>query len=155
LEAPQDLGARAAMLYGASWAGLAIEHSMLGAAHSLANPLGARTGLAHGVAVGLALPAVVRFNAADPRAAARYAARARDAGLCAGGCDDGRALEALLEFLRAALRTAGVDPALGRHGVRARDVPALAAEAEGQWTARFNPRPVTGADFAELLRSAL
>ena len=39
LEDPNDLNARAAMQLGASLAGLAIENSMLGAAHALANPL--------------------------------------------------------------------------------------------------------------------
>jgi hypothetical protein len=39
LENPHDLEARGSMLLGASFAGLAIENSMLGAAHALANPL--------------------------------------------------------------------------------------------------------------------
>ena len=39
LTSPQDLTARGSMLLGASFAGLAIENSMLGAAHALANPL--------------------------------------------------------------------------------------------------------------------
>ena len=38
---------------------------MLGAAHALANPLTALCGIVHGVAVGLMLPHVVRFNAAE------------------------------------------------------------------------------------------
>src|SRR5688572_27967514 len=37
LAAPRDLEARGAMLLGACWAGLAIENSILGAAHSAAN----------------------------------------------------------------------------------------------------------------------
>ena len=55
--------ARADVLLGAALAGMAIENSMLGAAHAAANPLTARLGLVHGHAVGLMLPAVVRFNA--------------------------------------------------------------------------------------------
>ena len=51
-----------AVLLGAAWAGLAIENSMLGASHALANPLTARFGIAHGQAVGVMLPAVIRFN---------------------------------------------------------------------------------------------
>ena len=35
---------------------------MLGAAHALANPLTAHFGIAHGQAVGLMLPHVIRFN---------------------------------------------------------------------------------------------
>ncbi len=44
--------------------GLAIENSMLGAAHALANPLTAQFGVAHGQAVGMMLPHVIRFNGA-------------------------------------------------------------------------------------------
>ncbi|HPB76827.1 MAG TPA: iron-containing alcohol dehydrogenase, partial [Chromatiaceae bacterium] len=46
--------------FGAALAGLAIENSMLGAAHAAANPLTAGWGVIHGHAVGLTLPAVVR-----------------------------------------------------------------------------------------------
>ena len=40
------------MLLGAHEAGMAIEQSMLGAAHACANPLTARHGTPHGVAIG-------------------------------------------------------------------------------------------------------
>src|SRR5688572_32379223 len=72
LEAPTDLPARGAMLLGAHYAGIAIEQSMLGAAHACANPLTARYGTTHGVAIGVMLPHVVRWNAA--RVGERYAA---------------------------------------------------------------------------------
>jgi alcohol dehydrogenase len=61
---PADLEARGAMQLGAYWAGLAIENSMLGAAHACANPLTANYDTEHGVAVGLMLPQVVRWNGA-------------------------------------------------------------------------------------------
>ena len=48
-----DLTARGAMLWGAALAGLAIENSMLGAAHAAANPLTAHFGVPHGAAVGM------------------------------------------------------------------------------------------------------
>src|SRR5678815_5842350 len=56
-------GARGRMLLGAFLAGAAIDASMLGAAHACANPLTSRYGIAHGAAVMLMLPHVVRFNA--------------------------------------------------------------------------------------------
>ncbi len=59
---PGNLEARAAMQLGAAYAGVAIENSMLGASHALANPLTATYGTAHGQAVGMMLPHVVRFN---------------------------------------------------------------------------------------------
>ena len=50
LQHPADLEARGAMQLGAHLAGVAIEQSMLGAAHACANPLTARFGITHGVA---------------------------------------------------------------------------------------------------------
>ncbi|HTU26921.1 MAG TPA: iron-containing alcohol dehydrogenase, partial [Pirellulales bacterium] len=64
LDDPADLEARSAMQLGASFAGLAIENSMLGATHALANPLTAHYGIVHGQAIGLMLPHVIRFNGA-------------------------------------------------------------------------------------------
>src|SRR5205085_5911649 len=72
LKSPQDIDARSCMLLGAAWAGTAIENRMLGAAHSAANPLTAHFKIPHGHAVGLMLPHVVRFNAADHATAHAY-----------------------------------------------------------------------------------
>ena len=69
---PADVDARGAMLLGAHFAGMAIEASMLGAAHACANPLTARHNLPHGLALAILLPHVVRWNA--PVARERYAA---------------------------------------------------------------------------------
>lgn len=155
LAAPEDLEARGAMLLGATWAGLAIEHSMLGAAHSLANPLTARCGVPHGLAVGLALPAVVRFNAEDPEARRRYAELARVAGLAGDARSENSALDALLAFLQAALTLAGVARPLAQHGVTIDKLGALAEEASRQWTAQFNPRAVGPREFEGLLAATL
>ena len=45
---PTDEGARGAMLLGANFAGMAIEASMLGAAHACANPVAARPAQSRG-----------------------------------------------------------------------------------------------------------
>src|SRR5262245_54971994 len=63
LRDPNDLDARGAMQMGAFLAGTAIENSMLVATHACANPLTAHYGLTHGLAIGILLPHVVRFNA--------------------------------------------------------------------------------------------
>ena len=82
LDDPTDLEARSAMQLGASFAGLAIENSMLGATHALANPLTARYGIVHGQAIGLMLPHVIRFNGA------RYGAWYHDLLEGTGGATD-------------------------------------------------------------------
>jgi alcohol dehydrogenase len=63
LVAPQSRPARGAMLLGSYLAGAAIENSMLGATHASANPLTAHYDLPHGIAIGLMLPHVIRYNA--------------------------------------------------------------------------------------------
>ena len=62
LTEPDDVAARGAMQLGAYYAGVAIENSMLGATHACANPLTAHYNMAHGVALALLLPTVVRWN---------------------------------------------------------------------------------------------
>ena len=88
-EHPQDVNARGDVLLGAALAGMAIENSMLGAAHAAANPLTARYGVIHGHAVGLMLPAVVRFNAQDPEVAPLYHQLALQGGLIEAGSANG------------------------------------------------------------------
>jgi alcohol dehydrogenase len=137
-----DLEARAGMLLGAALAGLAIENSMLGAAHAAANPLTAHFQIVHGQAVGILLPSVVRFNAENPETARLYE------GLHGG---DAARLAARLDWL---LNLAGLPRSLADCGVKPGAVPDLAAEAARQWTAAFNPRPVAPADFARLYQAA-
>jgi len=137
--APAQADARADMLIGAHLAGAAIEQSMLGAAHACANPLTAHYGITHGVAVGLMLPHVVRFNAAvgdNPYAVL---------------CDDVGALASRLELM--------LDAAMLPRRLEALDIPrdalpALAEEAARQWTARFNPRPVEAPHLQRIYESA-
>jgi alcohol dehydrogenase len=118
-----DIEALGDMLLGAHLAGAAIENSMLGATHACANPLTAHYGTVHGVAIGMLLPHVVRWN--EPAAGERYAELYR------GG------LAARLMDLAAC---AGMPPRLAEAGVVESELPQLAEEAAEQWTGRFNPR---------------
>jgi alcohol dehydrogenase len=148
LRQPEDLNARGAMLLAAAFAGTAIENSMLGAAHAAANPLTAHFDLTHGHAVALMLPHVVRFNAADTAAREAYAELSR----LAGAGDGAETLAQTLEHWRATAGLACLAMACPQ-AEGALDM--LAAEAARQWTAQFNPRPLTVDDFAALYRQAL
>lgn len=155
LDNPRDLDARARMQLGATYAGLAVENSMLGAAHACANPLTAHYDIAHGEAVGLMLPAVVRFNAKEPAARRAYAELALATGLASVGDGPKAAVQALVERLEGLLDAARLPRSLGECGVEKARIRELAAEAAKQWTATFNPRPVTEADCAALYKAAL
>lgn len=155
LDHGDDLAARGAMQLAAAYAGIAIENSMLGAAHSAANPLTAHHGVVHGQAVGIMLPAVVRFNSAEPTSQQAYAELTRLAELAPADSSAEAALDALIRRLEVLLAHAGLRQGLTALGVAREDLPRLAEEAAGQWTARFNPRPITAADFVALYAQAL
>jgi len=148
LDAPADLDARAAMLLGAHLAGLAIEASMLGATHACANPLSARYGTIHGVAIALFLPHVVRWNgdAAGPLYAELLRAAGRDP-----GPDPAAAVADRLEHLAV---HAGLPRGLRAAGVARDHLAALAAHAAEQWTGRFNPRPFDAVGALQLYEAA-
>lgn len=154
LRHPSDLAARSSMQWGSALAGLAVEHSMLGAAHSAANPLTARHGLVHGQAVGMMLPWVVRFNSEAPEAAETYADLGRAGDLTDSQVDPRAAGELLAKQLDRLLDLAQVPRSLADGGVEKATIPRLAEEAAKQWTAAFNPRPISAEDFVRLYETA-
>jgi len=145
LKDPADLEARGSMLLGAALGGTAIENSMLGAAHAAANPLTAHFGVAHGHAVGLMLPHVIRFNAADPSVGQAYANAAYNSEFTA---------DFLAHRVEEIFHFAGLPRSLRELRIQPEAIPQLANEAASQWTAQFNPRPVTAGEFEELYISA-
>ena len=136
---PTNLPARAGMQWGAYLAGMAIEASMLGVCHSCANPLTAHYGITHGTAIGLMLPHVIRYNAAvaGHLYAELYVSAAR-----------------LADRVEQLVRAAGMPTSLKECGVSDSILPVLADEANQQWTARFNPRPVTDKDILGIYQAA-
>ncbi len=155
LETPQDLQARGRMQLAAAFAGIAIENSMLGAAHSAANPLTAHYNLVHGKAVGIMLPHVIRFNAQDPVARRAYAELASAPELACVSEGEQYAVEMLVRRIESFLNLAQIPRSLTECGVPESALPRLAEEAARQWTASFNPRPLQEADFVVLYRAAL
>ena len=138
LEQPNDLEARGAMQLGAFYAGLAIENSMLGATHACANPLTARYGTAHGAAIAMLLPSVVRWN--ESVAADQYRMLLRWSSVA----DKPHALsatEALARRLEELAGAGGLRNKLSATGISQADLHDLATEAAEQWTGTFNPRP--------------
>lgn len=150
-----DMAAREQMHYAQCLAGMAFTNALLGIVHSMAHKTGAafESGhIAHGLANAIYLPYVMRFNARDAQAHARYADIARAVGL------DGDA-EALVSGLIAkieayntalgipnSLRTLGVDEASFRKKVQG-----IAALAVGDACTGFNPRAISPEQMEKLL----
>jgi len=156
LREPKNLDARGRMQLGAFLAGAAIENSMLGAAHAAANPLSAHFGTIHGVAVGVMLPHVVRWNAEvagdlyrDLIVAAKWDVVTTTVESASSQLADG-----FTECLRLADLPVSVSQAIDAD-VDETILDQLANEAAQQWTGTFNPRTMDVTAFAELYRNAL
>jgi alcohol dehydrogenase len=134
---PADLEARSEMLLGAHFGGLAIENSMLGAAHACAYPLTSAYGLPHGTAISAVLAHVVEWN--TPVAAERY----RE--LFAGD---------LPNRLRQLAEKAGLPSSLREAGIPLEAIARLSEDAGTQWTGKFNPRPFDVAAAREIYERA-
>lgn len=146
LNEPVNITAQGNMLLGAHFAGVAVENSMLGAAHACANPLTATYNLAHGVAVGLMLPHVIRFNSAF--VSELYADLIGTSKKSTDGA------ERLCERMIHLKTVAGLPQQLRECRVEKSALPELAKAAAMQWTAKFNPRPVTEVELLELYEAA-
>lgn len=153
LDKPDNIEARGHMLLGASFAGMAIENSMLGATHALANPLTTAYGVPHGQAIGVMLPHVIRYNGVQVEG--WYLD-------LLSGCDSngslprpGEGVHGLADFITSLVAKAGLATKLSELGVEETRLDEFAGEAEKQWTGTFNPRPVNRADLLSLYQAAL
>jgi alcohol dehydrogenase len=147
---PDDTEARGAMQLGAHYAGIAIEHSMLGATHACANPLTQHYGTTHGEAIALMLPHVVRWN--NSIVASRYAELLQVSGrLDVDERNAGETLAVRLEELKAA---GALEEDASAASISEEALEMLAAEAARQWTGTFNPRPFDKDAALELYRRA-
>ncbi len=110
-------------------------------AAALAVQLGGRCGVDHGVALGLVMGPVLRFNADA------LGARAEQAASLVGVADLAQAVDDL--------RTRhGLPGSLGELGVQSEDVAAVARLVQQHPAFRTNPRPIGEADVVQLLESA-
>ena len=98
-----DPAARAAMHDAQCLAGMAFSNALLGIVHSLAHKTGAAFSgghIIHGAANAMYLPKVIRFNAAVPFAAARYARCADELGIAGAETSQEAKIAALIAWVR-------------------------------------------------------
>lgn len=122
-------------------AGLAISHTRTALAHSISYPLTARHGLAHGLACGFTLPALLDFNA--PADDGRLLRAAQAAG-CASLGELHTRLVALLDAVE-------MDAILVAHGLNAARLQELAEEMINPARAGNNLRPAGLAEVRRIL----
>ena len=97
------------------------------------------------------LPHVVRYNSAEPAAREQYTTLAHTAGLDNGAA---RGVDALVDCLQSLYAATGLPATLDACDIPRDAIPRLAEGAARQWTAQFNPRPASAADFETLYAQA-
>jgi alcohol dehydrogenase class IV len=139
-----NLGARSDMLMASLMGGVAFQKD-LGAVHSCAHALSAVTNMHHGLANGIMIDFVMRFNAGA--AAAKLSELARV-------CGAGSTPESFVNWLTSLKTAIGIPVGLGAAGVGSGQIAALARVAFDDPCHRTNPRPCTEADFVEIFSAA-
>ncbi|MDA9857755.1 iron-containing alcohol dehydrogenase [Rubripirellula sp.] len=150
LTQPTDMEARCLMQMGACLAGMAIETSMLGAAHATANPLTARHDITHGQAVGMMLPAVIRMNGTVH--ADWYAELMREVDPTVS---EQEAPDRLAEMVVEWLREADLKISLDELSIPTEGIDTYVQDALKQWTGTFNPVPLDAQRARDLYLSTV
>ncbi|WP_145539302.1 lactaldehyde reductase [Yersinia kristensenii] len=148
-----DAAASEDMALGQYIAGMGFSNVGLGLVHGMAHPLGAFYNMPHGVANAILLPYIMRYNA--PYTGERFRQIALAMGL-------ENALSAPLEQVReqtiaavfALNRDIGIPASLSAVGMRADDIPALAAAAFADVCTGGNPREASVAEIVALYHQA-
>lgn len=141
----RDTGARALVMQGATFAGLAFGVAGTAAAHAIQYPVGAMTHTAHGAGVACLMPWVMAWN--RPAIGRELSQMADAMGL--------EGPDAVIPAISALFARIGIPPtlkALGLAGECLDEVGTLACGIER--LIRNNPRPLPPADMARLLRAA-
>jgi alcohol dehydrogenase class IV len=153
----RNLQARSDMLMSSMMGAIAFQKD-LGAVHSCAHALSTVADLHHGLANGIMIDHVMRFNL--PAATPKMAELARVAGVAgAGGMAEPTAASAFIDWLAAMKRDLGIPSRLGamasRRPITRVDIPALVDVAIGDTCHRTNPRQCTREDFERLFAEAM
>jgi maleylacetate reductase len=140
--APADLEARTAMLEGAVLGGRCLQNGTMGVHHGLAQLVGGRTGMPHGLANAVILPHAIRFNApAVPDAVRRI-------GEAFGAPGDPAAAVADL------VARLGLPSGLSDCGFDDEDLDAVVRQSQSSPSVLANPRPVGEDDARAVLEAA-
>lgn len=141
----RNLAARSDMMMASLMGAVAFQKD-LGAVHSCAHALGTVLDLHHGLANGIMLDYVMRFNAGAARAKMEELARVSGAGATA---------EDFIAWLIRLKAQLGIPARLNEVGMKPDHIPATVAIAIKDTCHQTNPRPCTEADFGQLFTEAL
>ena len=148
-----DLVARGQMLIAANIAGTAFSNAQVGVVHALAHSVGARYGVAHGIANTILLPHCIRFNSDE--CPDRYALVAQAMGIAAAGMNDLEASEAAAAGVLALNERIGLPTRLRDEGVPEDGLEEVADLALSDGSIVYNPKFAMDTDLLlEILKNA-
>lgn len=151
---PEDAEARAGMMLGSMYAGLAFSNAILGAVHAMAHSLGGLMDLPHGQCNAMLLDHVIAYN--FDSAPDRYAdiAQAMGARLSPSASHDDK-LQAVLAQVRALKAAVGTTEGLASLGVTLAHLDGLTAFAMNDPCMVTNPKAPTAGDIRAVYQNAL
>ncbi len=142
---PKDIAARADMMMSSMMGAIAFQKD-LGAVHSCAHALGTVVDMHHGLANGIMIDHVMRFNIDAAEDKMTELARV---------CGAGNTAESFVEWLVALKARIGIPARLGGKGVTAQHIPQLVEIAAKDICHQTNPKKVSAADFERIFTQAL
>jgi len=142
---PKNLAARSDMMMASMMGAIAFQKD-LGAVHSCAHALGTVVDMHHGLANGIMIDHVMRFNLDAAQKKMAELARV---------CGAGSTAEAFVSWLTDLKARIGIPAKLGGKGVTAANIPKLVDIAVKDTCHKTNPKPVSAADFERIFQAAL
>ena len=147
---PRNLQARAGMLMASMMGAVAFQKD-LGATHSCAHALSTVADLHHGLANGIMIDYVMRFNQAVE--VERFALMAQAVGVAQNSA--AASADAFVAWLTALKREVGIPAKLGAVKVTRQHLPKLLDVAVEDICHKTNPRPCTREDFERIFTEAI
>jgi alcohol dehydrogenase len=147
-----DLTARSHMLLAAHMAGVAMAGTGLGLCHAIGNSLGGRWNIAHGMALSMLLPDVLRFNL--PVRALRLADVAFALGVGDTHAGAERNAAAAIDAVTGLRERVGLTKRIADFGIDAADFATIAVDALDDEVLANTPRPPTDTDILAILAAS-
>jgi alcohol dehydrogenase len=148
-----NMTARENMAYAQFLAGMAFNNASLGYVHAMAHQLGGFYDLPHGVCNAILLPHVSSFNASV--CPARFKDIAHAMGVETQHLDAEKGAAAAIAAIRKLSTDVGIPSGLVELGVKADDIPTLAANAMKDACGFTNPRPANQDEIEQIFHTAM
>lgn len=145
----RDMRARYHMSLAASMAGIPLANARVVLGHSIAQTIGPRYGIPHGVACAMALPYAMRYNL--PVLMEKFCRLAWYIGMEPSGAKSRSAAGRLMEEVSKLVEEIKIPLSLNEVGVPREDLPEVAEDIIRYQPRPNNPRPLVKEDLKELL----